>query len=75
MVLAFVLVVIKAGKDKEVLKKLRSYREVEEAHHIYGQYDIIIKTKTEDLQSLDRFINKLRKLKNIKATSTMITME
>jgi DNA-binding Lrp family transcriptional regulator len=75
MVLAFVLVVVETGKEKEAIKVLKANKEISEVYMIYGQYDLICKVKTADLKSLDQLVNKIRKLKNIKATSTMITME
>ncbi len=75
MVLAFVMVVVESGKEKVAVKKLKADKGVSEVYMVYGQYDLICKVKTKDLKTLDTFVNKIRKLKSIRSTSTMITTE
>jgi anthranilate phosphoribosyltransferase len=48
-------------------------KEVEFADILYGEWDIILRVKVESLTELDAFLTqKLRKMKNIKLTSTLI---
>jgi|GEM_PF-49714 len=76
MVIAFVLCVTQAGKEKEVLEKLLRLKEVEEAHIVYGEYDVIAKIKLDDLKMLDTFIvDKIRVIEEIQVTSTMISSD
>jgi len=91
MVIAFVLCVTQAGKEKEVLDKLSKLKEVEEAHIVYGEYDVIAKIKLDDLKMLDTFIvdkirgigeildtfivDKIRGIGEIQVTSTMISSD
>lgn len=73
---AFVLINTQIGSEEEVLKTLREIKEVEEAHIIYGVYDIIAKVKAEDLNKLREIITwKIRKIKKVMSTTTMIIME
>jgi anthranilate phosphoribosyltransferase len=64
---------IKSGTEDEVCDKLTKYSEIEEIAVIYGEYDAIVKVKTENMKTLDNFITeKLRGLPNIFLTATML---
>ncbi len=70
---AYIMMNIKSGFEDEVCEKLTTYKEVEEVATIYGEYDAIIKVKTEDMKTLDSFIiTKLRSIPNIFLTATML---
>jgi DNA-binding Lrp family transcriptional regulator len=70
---AYIMMNIKSGAEDEVCDKLTTYKEVEEVAVIYGEYDAIIKVKTEDMKALDGFIiQKLRSIPNIFLTATML---
>ena len=70
---AYIMMNIKSGSEDSVSEDLVKFDEVEEVAIIYGEYDAIIKVKSEDMRSLDDFIvNKLRALPNIFLTATMI---
>jgi DNA-binding Lrp family transcriptional regulator len=64
---------IKSGSEDEVCVTLTKYTQVEEVAVIYGEYDAIIKVKTEDMKTLDNFITEtLRAIPNIFLTATML---
>ncbi|MBN2335143.1 Lrp/AsnC ligand binding domain-containing protein [Candidatus Bathyarchaeota archaeon] len=70
---AYIMMNLKSGSEDEVCEALTVYSEVEEVAIIYGEYDAIIKVKTSDMKSLDKFIiEKLRALPNIFLTATML---
>ena len=70
---AYIMMNIKSGSEDEVCEKLTTYKEVEEVAVIYGEYDAIIKVKTENMKTLDNFITEtLRALPNIFLTATML---
>jgi DNA-binding Lrp family transcriptional regulator len=70
---AYIMMNIKSGAEDEVCDKLTTFKEVEEVAVIYGEYDAIIKVKTEDMKALDSFIiQKLRSIPNIFLTATML---
>jgi len=75
MITAFVLVIVEPGKEGDVKKRLKSLPQAKEVHEIYGEYDLIIKVQTRNLQELDAFVTKLRKIKNVRATSTLIASD
>jgi DNA-binding Lrp family transcriptional regulator len=72
---AFVLINAEIGFESDVLKGLRAFPEVKEAHMVYGVYDIIARIETETMQSLkDTISRKIRRLENIRATLTMFVV-
>jgi len=72
-VLAYVLVTLKSGSEKDVLKKVSSFDEATEVDLVYGEYDALVKVRVEDLSQLDKFLTeKLRTLPDIFLTTTMI---
>ncbi len=73
MVLAYVLITIQSGSEKEVLKKVSSFEETTQVDMVYGEYDAIVKVQVEEMSDLERFLSeKLRALPNIFLTTTMI---
>jgi DNA-binding Lrp family transcriptional regulator len=73
---AFVLINTQIGSEEEVLKDLRSLEEVEEAHIVYGVYDIVAKVIAEDINKLRDIVTmKIRKMKKIMSTTTMVVIE
>ncbi|MCR6668656.1 MAG: Lrp/AsnC ligand binding domain-containing protein [archaeon YNP-WB-040] len=73
---AFVLINTQIGSEEEVLKDLKSLGEVEEAHIVYGVYDIVAKVTAEDINKLRDIVTmKIRKMKKIMSTTTMIVIE
>ena len=72
-VLAYVLVTLKSGSEKDVLKKVSSFEEVIEIDLLYGEFDAIVKVRFEELSQLDEFLtDKLRILPDVFMTTTMI---
>jgi len=72
-VLAYVLVTLQSGSEKNVLKKVASFEEVEEVDLVYGEYDAIVKVRVEEMSRLDKFLTeKLRVLPDIYLTTTII---
>jgi DNA-binding Lrp family transcriptional regulator len=73
VVLAYVVITMKSGSEKEVLKRVSSFDEVIEVDLLYGEYDALVKVRVEELSQLDKFLtDKLRTLPDIFLTTTMI---
>jgi DNA-binding Lrp family transcriptional regulator len=71
--LAYVLVTLKSGAERDVCRKVSNLKEVIQVDELYGEYDAIIKVHVEDLSRLDMFLtDKLRSLPDIFLTTTMI---
>ncbi|MBR9679698.1 MAG: Lrp/AsnC family transcriptional regulator [Candidatus Altiarchaeota archaeon] len=76
MVYAYIMVRVDAGKEREVMKKLSGLSEVKDSHIIYGEWDLIIKIKSDSIEDITAFVvEKLRKIKQVKLTSTMIAAD
>lgn len=74
MVTAFVLCAVSPGTERAVLKRVQKV--AEEAHLIYGEYDLIAKITVDRCEDLEDFIlDKLRTIEEIKKTHTWITMD
>lgn len=74
MPVAFVLMGVKSGSDSAIMEKLKDM-EVEEAYEIYGAYDIIAKIKAESVDGLREIVTKMRKIKDVRTTLTLIVIE
>ena len=72
-VLAYVLVTLNPGSEKNILKKVSHFDEVMRVSMMYGEYDAILKVCTENLDQLNSFLtDKLRLLPDIFQTATLI---
>ena len=70
---AYVLFKVGSGTEREVAKKLVEFDEVKQADVIFGEYDVVAKVSTEDLDTLEGFVSeKIRTVPNVLVTSTMI---
>ncbi len=76
MVTAYILINIQSGTEKEVSEQLLKLKEVKDLNVVYGEYDIITKVDIKNMEGLQEFIiNKIRSIKSIKRTSTMIAVK
>ncbi len=76
MVLAYILIVAEAGSEKEISEALSETPGVEEVDVIYGEYDLIAKIKVGEISALGDFvIERVRPIKGVKRTSTLIAVE
>lgn len=73
---AYVLIKVKAGKTKEVLKTLKRIEGVEQAHPCFGQPDIFSFVNVADEKSLsDLVISKVHTIEGVEETDTHIVAE
>ena len=74
--LAYILITVKSGSEREFLKEVSEFKEVLEANLVIGENDVVIKVKAEDISQLDKFLtDKLRVLPDVFLTTTMIITE
>ena len=74
--LAYILITVKSGSEREFLKEVSEFKEVVEANLVIGENDVVIKVKAEDVSQLDKFLtDKLRVLPDVFLTTTMIITE
>ena len=76
VLLAYVLIIVKSGSEREFLKKISKLKEVVEANLVIGEHDIVIKIEIKDITHMDKFLTeKLRVLPDVFLTTTMIITE
>jgi DNA-binding Lrp family transcriptional regulator len=74
--LAYILITVKSGSEREFLKQISEFKEVVEANLVIGENDIVIKIDVKDISQLDKFLtDKLRVLPDVFLTTTMIITE
>ena len=72
-VLAYVLFKVGSGSEREVCQKLIELNEVIHANILFGEYDVVSKVLTKNLDELEEFVSyKVRKIPKVLVTSTMI---
>ena len=74
MATGFALLTISPLHEKEVYEVLdKKINEIVEVHPLFGEYDILLKIETADIDSIgDVVINKVRSLKGVTDTKTLI---
>ncbi len=73
MLQAFILIAVSSGSERFIYDQLKQLPEVEEINEIFGEYDLIIRISVKDTRELDTLVSdKIRAIKDIKLTSTMI---
>ena len=76
MPMAFVLINTETGSESEVLEAIRKIDAVEEAHMVYGVYDVIAKVKADTMDKLKEIVTwNVRRLDKVRSTLTMIVIE
>jgi DNA-binding Lrp family transcriptional regulator len=70
---AYVLICLKSSNEEHVLQKILKLKTIEEAHILFGEWDIIAEIKAKTPESLAKFVmDKIRSLPEVKLTSTLI---
>jgi DNA-binding Lrp family transcriptional regulator len=70
---AYVLLNTEIGAEAQVLKALKKIEGVEEAHNLWGVYDIIAHIKADSMNNLTSIITKrIEKIGRINSKLTMI---
>ncbi len=74
--LAYVLITVKSGSERDFLKEISKFKEVVEANLVIGENDIVIKIDVKDISHMDKFLtDKLRVIPDVFLTTTMIITE
>ena len=76
VLLAYIMVTVKSGSEREFLKQISEFKEVIEANLVIGENDAVLKIDTKDISDMDKFLTeKLRVLPDVFLTTTMIITE
>jgi DNA-binding Lrp family transcriptional regulator len=73
MAIGFALLSISPLNEREVYEKLKKIPEIIEVHPLFGEYDILLKIETMDIDSIGEIvIHKIRSIKGVTDSKTMI---
>ena len=76
MPLAFVMINVKVGTDRDVVSELAPLEHVRRVYEVYGLYDIVAEVEADTMKEIKNTLNtKIRKLTNIMTTHTIIVQE
>ncbi len=76
MTIAFILLTVEPRSQDKVMKKLSEILEITEFFTVFGEWDVIAKAQVKNVQELTNLVaEKIRKIKAIKLTSTLIVAE
>ena len=76
MVSAVVLVNTDVGEENKVLESVKNLQEVEEAHALWGVYDLVIKVKANSIDGLKETIKSgLEQVAGISNVLTLMIVE
>lgn len=72
MAVGFVLINVTPGAEKKVFDTMIKWEEIEELHPLFGDYDLIAKISSPDLEGLSHIVvNKIRTIKGVTETKTL----
>jgi DNA-binding Lrp family transcriptional regulator len=73
---AFILFNVESGSEDKVLAELKAIEGIQEVYVSYGVYDLIARIKADTMEKLkDAVTHKMRTIKNVRSTLTLIMME
>ena len=76
MAKAYVLLKVKPGYERNIVKELKDLPEIEVINELYGEWDIITRVSIVSIDDLDALLSeKMRKIEGVTLTSTMIVAE
>lgn len=76
MTTAYILLNTEIGAENQVLEELRKIEGIDEAHNLWGVYDIIANVRADNMDKLKNIITKrIEKIGRINSKLTMIVSE
>ncbi len=73
VVLAYVLILAKSGREYDIIESLKEFNQVKDARATLGSWDIIAAVESESMDSLYVLVDRIRQLRNVERTTTLIT--
>ncbi len=75
MVIGITMVNVELGKEKDVYNEIKKIENVREVIHVFGEFDFVVIIKADDLSELNRTVDRIRSLKGVVKTQTVIGAE
>ena len=71
---AYVLINTELGQEASVVDALSNVSGINNAHSLYGIYDVIVEVEAETMEKVKEIVfNNIRRLDTVKTTITLIT--
>jgi DNA-binding Lrp family transcriptional regulator len=71
---SYVLIKCTPGYEKEIMTQLKPLPEIIEINGVWGKYDIFVKISDSDPVEIEKAISKIRKMKQVVETETMMVL-
>lgn len=76
MVKAYILIKAAVGKEDDVLKEVIALSVTDEAHKVFGPYDIVAEVRGRDMETLVEIITgKIRRIEGIEDTQSILVID
>lgn len=75
MVAAVCMINVELGREVQVRRELSMFEGVKELLHLFGEYDFLVIIKADDLRQVNYIVDKIRVIKGVTATKTIIGAE
>ncbi len=76
MVKAYVLIKTVSGEEDSVIKELIKLSVTEEAHKVFGPYDIVVEVRGRDMEAIvDILLTKIRTISGILETQSLLVID
>lgn len=76
MVKSYVLIKTAAGMEDQVLRELGSMNVIEEAHKVFGEFDIVAEIRARDMETTVEVVTeRIRKVDAIENTQTLLVID
>jgi len=75
LVIGVTFVKVVPGQEKAVYNELLKIKGIQDAYHIFGEFDFIVISNVDGLSALNRLVDVIRESKNITATNTILGAE
>ena len=71
---AYVLIVARPGKTREVVTQVRSVKGVKESHEVMGPYDIVAEVIVDSLTEIPPILSdQIRGIEGVESTISLVT--
>ena len=75
MSIAFIFVRVNLGTSDQVLYDIKQIPHIQEAHVVYGKFDILAKVEASTMRELKHIVtHTIRQVPNVRSTRTLIVM-
>jgi len=72
---AYVLVKVKPQKEDAILRALSRIHAVEEAHKLFGQFDLIVEIRRKGMREIMETVSRIRSIDGVEDTITNLVAD